>query len=214
MLDIPVTLALPVVLVVGIRLGCLNHALLTSLAIRERGLHLVGWVANRIDAAMEQADANVADLERRLCAPLLADIPQWARRITCDHCVGQTGDKASARGGIECERRHSFLDSREDKIQRRNDLGALGGEISDFFTETFSGDAREFRSEHDELLAINHKYRIKARYGFTSGDVRPVERDNYSGEQRLQKIRLNIQKARNSRACGWINVPVDVELGH
>jgi len=75
MLDIPAALALPVVLAVGIRLGCLNHALLSTLAIRARGLHLVGWVANRIEAAMEQADANVADLERRLGAPLLADIP-------------------------------------------------------------------------------------------------------------------------------------------
>jgi len=75
MLDIPVTLALPVVLVVGVRLGCLNHALLTSLAIRARGLRLVGWVANRIDAAMAHADANVADLERRLGVPLVADIP-------------------------------------------------------------------------------------------------------------------------------------------
>jgi len=75
MLDIPAALALPVILVVGVRLGCLNHALLSALAIRARGVHLVGWVANRIDAAMEQADANVADLERRLGAPLLTDIP-------------------------------------------------------------------------------------------------------------------------------------------
>ena len=75
MLDIPAALTLPVLLVVGIRLGCLNHALLSTLAIRARGLHLVGWVANRIDATMQEADANVADLKRRLCAPLLADIP-------------------------------------------------------------------------------------------------------------------------------------------
>ena len=65
---------LPVVLVVGMRLGCLNHALLTAEAIRARGLTLTGWVANHIDAAMPQADANVASLEARLNAPLIARI--------------------------------------------------------------------------------------------------------------------------------------------
>lgn len=75
MLDIAAVLELPVVLVVGMRLGCLNHALLTAMAIRARGVHVIGWVANRIDAEMEEADANVADLQRRLGAPLLADIP-------------------------------------------------------------------------------------------------------------------------------------------
>ena len=72
--DLARALALPVVLVVGMRLGCLNHALLTAEAIRARGLTLVGWVANHIDAAMPQADANVASLEARLNAPLIARI--------------------------------------------------------------------------------------------------------------------------------------------
>ena len=49
MLDIPARLGLPVLLVVGIRLGCLNHALLSALAISARGLRFAGWVANRID---------------------------------------------------------------------------------------------------------------------------------------------------------------------
>ena len=65
-------LALPIVLVVGMRLGCLNHALLTAEAIRARGLVLAGWVANHIDPAMAQADANVAALQARLAAPLIA----------------------------------------------------------------------------------------------------------------------------------------------
>ena len=56
MLDIARRLRLPVLLVVGIRLGCLNHALLSVQAIRARGLHLAGWVANRIDPAMARAD--------------------------------------------------------------------------------------------------------------------------------------------------------------
>ncbi len=72
--DLARALALPVVLVVGMRLGCLNHALLTAEAIRARGLTLTGWVANHIDAAMPQADANVASLEARLNAPLIARI--------------------------------------------------------------------------------------------------------------------------------------------
>ncbi len=74
MLDIPARLGLRVVLVVGVRLGCLNHTLLSALAINARGLALAGWVANRLDPAQPAADANVATLAARLAAPLLADI--------------------------------------------------------------------------------------------------------------------------------------------
>ena len=70
--DLARALALPVVLVVGMRLGCLNHALLTAEAIRARGLRLAGWVANHVEASMPQADANVAALQARLDAPMLA----------------------------------------------------------------------------------------------------------------------------------------------
>ncbi|MDQ6916744.1 MAG: dethiobiotin synthase [Pseudomonadota bacterium] len=73
-LDIARALSLPVLMVVGMRLGCLNHALLTALAIRARGLELVGWVANSIDPAMARRDENVAALERRLSAPRLASV--------------------------------------------------------------------------------------------------------------------------------------------
>lgn len=72
--DLARQLALPVVLVVGLRLGCLNHALLTAEAIRARGLTLAGWVANHIDPAMAHADANVAALQARLDAPLIVRI--------------------------------------------------------------------------------------------------------------------------------------------
>ena len=74
MLDIASRLRLPVLLVVGVRLGCLNHALLTVEAVAARGLALAGWIANRIDPAMTRADDNVADLARRLSAPLVADV--------------------------------------------------------------------------------------------------------------------------------------------
>ena len=73
--DLAQALALPVVLVVGLRLGCLSHALLTAEAIRARGLVLVGWVANRVDPEMEAADENIAYLRARLGVPLLAEVP-------------------------------------------------------------------------------------------------------------------------------------------
>lgn len=72
--DLAKALALPVVLVVGLRLGCLNHALLSAEAIRARGLTLAGWICNRIDADMQQPEGNIAYLRSQLAAPLLADI--------------------------------------------------------------------------------------------------------------------------------------------
>lgn len=71
--DLAVLLRLPVIMVVGVRLGCLNHALLTQEAIMARGLTLAGWVANRIDPSMTAPDANVETLRSRLQAPMLAD---------------------------------------------------------------------------------------------------------------------------------------------
>lgn len=76
--DLAVTLALPVILVVGLRLGCINHALLTAEAIVARGLTLTGWVANRIDPDMARADDNIATLRERLGAPLLGSVPRIA----------------------------------------------------------------------------------------------------------------------------------------
>lgn len=73
--DLAVALALPVILVVGMRLGCINHALLTAEAIAARGLTLAGWVANRIDPAMARFDENLATLQALLPAPLLGVVP-------------------------------------------------------------------------------------------------------------------------------------------
>ena len=73
--DLAQALGLPVVLVVGLRLGCLNHALLTADAIRARGLTLAGWVANHVDTAMLAQQDNIDFLQQRLQAPLLASIP-------------------------------------------------------------------------------------------------------------------------------------------
>lgn len=77
--DLAQALGLPVVLVVGLRLGCLNHALLTAEAIRARGLALAGWIANHIDPAMLAPADNIDYLRQRLGAPLLAVIPHAAR---------------------------------------------------------------------------------------------------------------------------------------
>ncbi|WP_291985587.1 dethiobiotin synthase [Candidatus Accumulibacter sp. ACC007] len=69
--DMAAALKLPVIMVVGMRLGCINHALLTQQAILARGLPLAGWVANRIDPAMLRCSENLAALQERLTAPLL-----------------------------------------------------------------------------------------------------------------------------------------------
>lgn len=76
--DLAQALDLPVILVVGLRLGCLNHALLTLEALRARGLKLAGWVANHIDPAMLAQDDNISFLQQHLNAPLLARMA-WQR---------------------------------------------------------------------------------------------------------------------------------------
>ncbi len=73
--DLAVALGLPVILVVGMRLGCLNHALLTVRAINGCGLECAGWVANVIDADMAALDENIQALQQRIRAPLLAVVP-------------------------------------------------------------------------------------------------------------------------------------------
>ncbi|NMG34317.1 dethiobiotin synthase [Azoarcus sp. TTM-91] len=73
--DLARDFGLPVILVVGMRLGCISHALLTAEAIRQRGLELAGWVANTVDPAMLRFDDNVEALRQRLQAPLLGVLP-------------------------------------------------------------------------------------------------------------------------------------------
>lgn len=76
--DLARSLGLPVILVVGLRLGCLNHALLTAEAIERRDLILAGWIGNSIDPAMPYRDENIAALRQRLAAPLLGVLPWLA----------------------------------------------------------------------------------------------------------------------------------------
>lgn len=74
--ELPVALDLPVILVVGVRLGCINHALLTAEAIARDGLRLVGWVANVLDPQTSRLDDNLRTLTERLVAPCLGRVPR------------------------------------------------------------------------------------------------------------------------------------------
>ena len=73
--DLAQALGLPVVLVVGMRLGCINHALLTAEVLAARGLPLAAWVANCIEADMPYLDDNILTLQALLPAPLLGMVP-------------------------------------------------------------------------------------------------------------------------------------------
>ena len=74
--DLAQQLGLPVIMVVGLRLGCLNHALLTAQAIAARGLTLAGWVGNSVDVGMPHLLGNIDALVSRLPAPLLGFVPR------------------------------------------------------------------------------------------------------------------------------------------
>ena len=76
--DLPAALELPVVMVTGLRLGCINHSLLTAESIRARGASLAGWVANQIDPAMLAREQNLATLAALIDAPCLGVVPRLA----------------------------------------------------------------------------------------------------------------------------------------
>lgn len=77
MADIAAHLELPVILVVGMRLGCLNHALLSAENILAKGAKLAGWIANQIDRNMLKSNENISSLEALIHAPLSGVIP-WS----------------------------------------------------------------------------------------------------------------------------------------
>lgn len=74
--DLAVALGLPVILVVGVRLGCINHAVLSAEAIERDGLRLAGWVANIVDPHTSRLEENLATLAERLAAPCLGRVPR------------------------------------------------------------------------------------------------------------------------------------------
>jgi dethiobiotin synthetase len=79
MADLAAALDLPVLLVVGLRLGCLNHALLTRESLSTRGVAFAGWIANAVDAHFDRSAENLATLTARLGAPPLARLPFLAQ---------------------------------------------------------------------------------------------------------------------------------------
>jgi dethiobiotin synthetase len=74
--DLAIALGLPVILVVGVRLGCINHAVLTAEAIARDGLQLAGWVANIVEPQTSRLEDNLATLAERLPAPCLGHVPR------------------------------------------------------------------------------------------------------------------------------------------
>lgn len=74
--DLSVQLNIPIILVVGMRLGCINHALLTVEAIQARGLSLAGWVANQIDPDFDMFEENLSSLQQRIAAPCVS-VVRW-----------------------------------------------------------------------------------------------------------------------------------------
>ncbi len=85
--DLARLLELPVLLVVGIRLGCLNHALLTAEAVQRRGLQFAGWMANRLDATTPAFEQNVQALCKRIDAPLLGIVPFAVRSTEAEDSI-------------------------------------------------------------------------------------------------------------------------------
>ncbi|WP_259758932.1 dethiobiotin synthase [Pseudomonas sp. GCEP-101] len=77
--DLAIALQMPVILVVGVRLGCINHAVLSAEAIQRDGLPLAGWVANIVDPQTSRLEENLATLAERLPAPCVGRVPRLAR---------------------------------------------------------------------------------------------------------------------------------------
>jgi dethiobiotin synthetase len=103
MLDIAVALQLPVLLVVGMRLGCLNHALLTVLAVRRRGLVLRGWIANGLPPGMPHGRRNIGALTERIgVAPIIVVAPDEVPSFDADALamLGFAGERIAFRANI------------------------------------------------------------------------------------------------------------------
>lgn len=87
--DIPRALALPVILVVGLRLGCINHALLSARAIRADGCTLLGWIGNAVDRDQPLQAENVAALRERLETPCLGLLSHGPAAPAALHAAAQ-----------------------------------------------------------------------------------------------------------------------------
>ena len=79
--DVAQALNLPIILVVGMRLGCINHALLTVAALEQHGLKLAGWIANQIDPQLTNFEQNIGSLKQRIAAPCLG-VVAWQGELS------------------------------------------------------------------------------------------------------------------------------------
>ncbi|KAF7599649.1 MAG: dethiobiotin synthase [Candidatus Dactylopiibacterium carminicum] len=107
--DLAQSLRLPIILVVGLRLGCINHALLTAEAITARGLPLAGWIGNTLSPRMMRLEENLATLQTLLPAPCLGILP-----------FVETGDAALAASHLRLEKLHSPTTSTPGGGVKRN----------------------------------------------------------------------------------------------
>jgi dethiobiotin synthetase len=94
--DLVRALRVPVILVVGLRLGCINHALLSARAIQSDGCTLAGWIGNRIDPAMARCEENIATLKDRLAAPCLGVLPHAPSLAPAGASFGKYAEHVSA----------------------------------------------------------------------------------------------------------------------
>ena len=99
--ELPALLGMDVILVVGLRLGCLNHAFLTVEAIAARGLALAGWIGNSIDPRFSRREANLATLESRIPAPCLGIVPWMAEPDVATAAASLSGAASLARIPLE-----------------------------------------------------------------------------------------------------------------
>lgn len=97
MADLAWALSIPALLVVGLKLGCLNHAQLTRLAIEAHGVTFAGWIPSGVDPALERAEDNLAALERLLGEPALGVVPNMASG-GLDLCLTQAATRLAQRG--------------------------------------------------------------------------------------------------------------------
>jgi len=88
--DLAKALSLPVIMVVGLRLGCINHALLTAEAVRATGCEVSGWIATTLEPQMVEQAAVVSTLERRLETPLLGVVPYIRELAVADIAAALT----------------------------------------------------------------------------------------------------------------------------
>jgi dethiobiotin synthetase len=86
--DLALALDLPVIMVIGLKLGCINHALLTAESIRASGAHLIGWIGNQTDPKMQELTANIATLSELIVAPCFG-IVKWNTPINVQQIAMQ-----------------------------------------------------------------------------------------------------------------------------